>query len=198
MQENDQIKWTFMYLLEISDNYPESYWLEYDSKSFPDPLLLKEGQAVNISDFSDVHFKVKPKVSIEKVLKYDYLFSSGIDIISEKLAKILVSFNEKIVQLIPTKIEYKDILYDGFYIVNYLMVKNAFDLEKSECVPLIKLMPDGPKKYTKIVLVKSDKQSCIFRAKEDLFEIVATDDLVEKIENANIKGIQFVKEKSRF
>jgi len=135
-----------MHLLEISDNYPESYWLEYDSKSFPDPLLLKEGKAVDVAEFSNIYFKANPKVSIEKVLNYDYLFSSGHDIISEKLAEVLLSSNEKAVHLIPmipTKIKHKENLYDGFYIVNYLMVKNAFDREKCECVPLIKSMPDG-------------------------------------------------------
>jgi len=54
-------------------------------------------------------------------------------------------------------------------------------LEKCTQALVIKSMPDGPVKFTKIVLKKSEEQNLIFRAEEELLEIVATDYLVEKI-----------------
>jgi len=188
-----------VYLITISENYPERYWLDCDAKKFPDPLLLRTGQRVEEVQFSHLCFKVDPKVSIERILKYDYLFSGyGIDIISEKLAAILMASNKKAVQLIPTKIKQKETEYDGFYIINYLILRRAFDREKSTCKPLLEVMPNGPKKFTKIVLLPSEKGEAIFRAEEDFTKIVVTDSLAEKIHKAGIKGIELVKEEARF
>jgi len=187
-----------MYLIDISDSYPESYWLDYDAKKFPDPLLLKCGKAVDITEFSNVYLNANPKVSIERVLKYDYLFSSGPDIVSEKLAKILTKHNKKPIQLIPVKIKHRECFSGGFYMINYLSTKKSFDMERCECTPVIRTMPDGPKKFTRIVLLNTNENNSIFRAEEDFFEIVVTDDLAKKIKDSSIKGIKLVKEKTRF
>jgi len=106
--------------------------------------------------------------------------------------------NKNAVQLIPTKIKQKERFYDGFYIVNYLLVRRAFDGEKSICKPILDSIQGGPKKFTKIVLLPSKEGEAIFRAEEDFTKVVVTDDLAEKIYQAGIKGITLVKEETRF
>jgi len=187
-----------MYLIDISDSYPESYWLDYDAKKFPDPLLFKRGKAVDMTDFSHVYLSANPKASIERVLKYDYLFSNGPDVVSEKFAKILTESNKDSIQLIPAKIKHGKYFGGGFYIINYLITRKSFDMGRCEYSPVIRAMPDSPKKFTKISLLDSNETNLIFRAEEDFFEIIVTDDLAQKIKDSSIKGIKLVKEKSRF
>jgi len=187
-----------VYLIEISDSYPETYWLQYDAEIYPDALLLKKGRKVNAAEFSHACLDADPKASMERLLKYDYLFSVGPDLVSERLARILLSSKEESVQLIPTKIRQKEKLYQGYYIVNYLVAKESFDMEKCEWRPLLDSMPDGPRYFTKMVLSESEVEGSIFRSKENLSEIVVTDDFANKIKNAGIKGIKLIKEKTRF
>jgi len=187
-----------MYLIDISDSYPENYWLEYDSKKFPNPLLLKKGQPVDAEKFSNVYLYANSRASIKNLLTYDYLFSSGPDIISGKLAKLLISSKVEGTQLIPTKIKHIEMIYEGFYIINYTSIKKSFDVDKCKCVPIVKSMPNGPKKFTKIFLLDSPAGDFIFRAQESLSEVIVTNDLAKKIKNEGIKGIKLIKEKSRF
>jgi len=187
-----------MYLIDISDNYPESYWLEYDSQKFPDPLLLKIGKLVDPDKFSHAYLTANSRASIKKLMTYDYLFSSGPEIISEKLAKLLISSEVDAVQLIPTRIKHSESFYENYYIINYLSVKKSFDLDECEFSPIIKSMPNGPKKFTKISLLDSPRGNFIFRAEESLQEVAVTDDLAKIIKDEEIKGIKLIKEKTRF
>jgi len=187
-----------MYLIEISDDYPENYWLEYDSENYPDALLFKEGKLIDLNNLPTIYLNADSSASIKNLLSYDCLFSSGPELISERLAKILAPKENEMVQLVPVRIKHKKNIYEGFYIVNFLVIKKSFDMEKCERAPVIKSMPDGPKKFTKIVLLESDEENLIFRAEESLSEVVVTNDLAQKITSAKTKGIKLIKEKVRF
>lgn len=110
----------FMFLLEVSDHYPNNYWLEYDSEKYPDHLIFKSCSEVDVSSFPAIYLRADKKVSLERLNSYDYLFSSGPDLISDKLADIFIRRNlTDQIQTIPVTILCGDMEVKGFNIVIY-------------------------------------------------------------------------------
>lgn len=68
----------------------------------------------------------------------------------------------------------------------------AIDLKASTYVPLLKYMPDGPKKFTSIVLLEKEPHYKIFRAAEDEGKVMVSHDLKVELEREGVKGIKFV------
>ncbi|AYN96135.1 MULTISPECIES: hypothetical protein [unclassified Pseudomonas] len=186
-----------MYLIDIDEKYPNNYWLEYDTNIFPDSLSLKIGKPVNPNDFKDIYLSAKSNASIKNLTSYDYLFSNGPDVISKRLAKLLTNFSKDSIQLLETKIRHKGKFHEGFYIVNYLSIQEAFDMANCIYKPIIDFLPDGPKKFTKITLIDLQTEKSIFRCKECLSEVAISNDVAREIKESNIKGIQLLEKKLR-
>lgn len=74
-------------------------------------------------------------------------------------------------------------------------MESAFDLSERVYKPLIKSMPDGPKKFSKIVLLDRAPCSKIFRAIEGRSNIVPSDVLAVKLEGIPLKGVRFVSQR---
>ena len=63
------------FILSISDDYPESYWLKIKMLSGEDSGVFKEGVAV--SKDLKICFEGSKRVSTSKLLGYDFLYSDG-------------------------------------------------------------------------------------------------------------------------
>ncbi|WP_025026054.1 imm11 family protein [Caldalkalibacillus mannanilyticus] len=188
-----------MYLLEISEEYPNNYWLEYDHEKFPDHLIFKSGSEVDVSSFQEIYLRANKKVSLERLSSYDYLFSSGPDLISNKLADIFIRRNlANQIQTIPVTILCGDMEVKGFNIIIYKKCDTAIDMKASTYVPLLKYMPDGPKKFTSVVILEKEPHYKIFRAEENKDKVIVSHDLKVELEREGVKGIKFVKEKRCF
>ncbi|WP_254171095.1 MULTISPECIES: hypothetical protein [Pseudomonas] len=83
-------------------------------------------------------------------------------------------------------------VYNDYYAVNYLASESAFDMERCIYKPLIKSLPEGPKRYSKIVLQDIEPTHSIFRALESMSRIVVSDRTVELLQGKSVIGICFV------
>lgn len=185
-----------MKLLSPANDYPESYWFLYDHANSIDHLNFYECKKVKTPPHLP-QATLKYKVSIKTIRTYDYLFSDGPDIIGARLAKVIKECDLKYnLQLIPLEVTINGERYDDYFVINYLKCEAAFDLESSEWKPLIKSMPDGPKKFSKIVLFDKEPENLIFRATESNSHIVASDEAVNIFEANSVRGIEFLPGKS--
>lgn len=181
-----------MKLLSPANDYPENYWFLYDHENSVDHLNFYECKKVEISKRLP-RMTLKSKVSLKAIRMYDYLFSDGPDFISTKLAEVINSSSLKDdLQLIPLEVTINGDCYDDYFVINYLKAENAFDMSKSEYKPLIKSMPDGPKKFGKIALLDEDPESLMFRAAESNSHIVASDEVVAIFKENSVKGVDFL------
>lgn len=63
------------FILSISDDYPESYWLKIKMLSGEESGVFKDGVAV--SKDIKVCFEGSKRVSVSKLLSYDFFYSDG-------------------------------------------------------------------------------------------------------------------------
>lgn len=187
-----------MHILEISDSYPDNCWLEYEDSHTLGHMKFKSCTLLDLPDTEEIKFKASKKLLQEKLLSFDYLFSNGPDLISDRLANLLSSHIEKNeVQIFPAKILKDNETISGFNVINYLKCEPAIDLANSTYKPLLSSMPDGPRKFLHTVLLDRDPNSDIFRAAENIEEVMVSEKLRQLLEAHNIKGIKLIKEKKR-
>lgn len=181
-----------MKLLEPAENYPEKYWLSYDHEDCIDHLKFQEGQRI-VAEPLSVKFLLKNKVSLNSIRKYDYLFSDGPDVVSSRLANIFQEMNlMEDIQLVQASVMINGNWYDDYFAVNYMAVESAFDMEKSIFKPLIKSMPNGPKRFSNIVLSSAAPVHSVFRASESMSRIIVSDQVADFIKSKLVVGICFV------
>lgn len=178
------------YILCISEDYPESYWLKSKVLSGEDSSIFKEG--LPIKQVVTVRFESQKKISSSKLLAYDFFFSDGPNLISPRLYELMVKEDMSGVQFIDAELVVSGTSYTGYKIFNVVARSPAFDLESSESEPLLSYLPDGPRWYSKIVLAEDGKLSSdIVRAEEDIATIVVTARVKAIFEKNIIRGLQF-------
>lgn len=181
-----------MKLLEPAENYPERYWLSYDHEGCIDNLEFQEGRRI-VAEPLSVKFFLKNRVSLNSIRKYDYLFSDGPDVVSTRLANIFQEMNLMgEVQLVQASVMINGDWYEDYFAVNYMAVESAFDMEKSVFRSLVKSMPNGPKRFSKIVLSNVAPVHSVFRASESMSRIIVSDQVADFIKSKSVIGICFV------
>ena len=180
-----------MKILVSADNYPENHWIKYDHAHNVDYMEFSTGKKIH-GDVAPVIFNVKGRVSIASIKSYDYLFSDGPDVVSAHCARLLRDKCPEDIQLLPAKIKVNDEVAGEYFVLNVLNKDFAFDVKNCVYVPLIKTMPDGPKKFKKISLLNKVPAFDIFRASESRFYVVLSDRLAQNLEAESVKGIRFV------
>ena len=181
-----------MKLIEPVDNYPEKYWLSYDHVFSIDHLSFQECKLISGSDLP-VQLSLKKKVSLSAFRKYDYLFSDGPDIITSDLVNIFLGMGlEDEIQFVPARVVINGDVHNDYYAVNYLASESAFDMEECIYKPLIKSLPGGPKKFSRIVLQDIEPTHSIFRALESMSRIVVSNRVAESLQDKSVIGICFV------
>jgi len=177
------------FVLYISDDYPESYWLKAKVLTGEDPGIFKEG--VVVSDAVRVVFECSKKISIKKLLDYDFFYSDGPNLVSPRLHELMKREKISGVQFIDAELVLKGTVHAGYKIFNVIDASPAFDLSKSISEPLLSYLPNGPQWYSKIVL--SDKlnlSSDIVRAEEDNTTIVVNARVKSLFENNAVRGLE--------
>ncbi|WP_370387549.1 imm11 family protein [Snodgrassella alvi] len=170
-------------------NYPDSYWFQYISAAGEYYELL---QCKKIQSNKPVIFKLEKKVSEKRLLSYDIYFSDGPVFISPRLANLL-SNNQYFlhdVQLIEATIIVNGRSYSGYKVLNILRLISCIDMNKSEYVPLLESLPDGPKKFFEIVFKENiNEQFCMARCEESEGIIVISESLRQFFIKNKVKGI---------
>ena len=178
------------YILSISDDYPESYWLKAKVLSGEDSSIFKEGLVVTKSVI--VRFESAKRISAAKLLAYDFFFSDGPNLISPRLYELMIKEGISGVQFIDAGLIVSGVSYAGYKIFNVVTRSAVFDLEKSESEPLLSYLPDGARWYSKIVLAEgANLPSDIVRAEEEIATIVVAARVKTIFEKNNICGLQF-------
>lgn len=178
-----------MKFLLPGEGYPESHWIGYDHDKNINHLRLKECRKLISPE--RLHYSIKENISIGSFRKYDYLLSDGVDLLSESLADFLSSQAKDDIQLVPAIIMAGRLALEGYFALNCLSGFEAFDKIKSKSEPLIDDMPDGPRDFTKIILLDTEPPVRIFRDSETMANVIVSNDLAEKIEEKNFKGLRF-------
>ena len=170
-------------------NYANRYWFEYDSTVVANYKFI-ECKEIQIN--KPLVFKLKDKVSEKRLLSYDFYFSDGPVFISPRLANLL-SNNEDFlhdVQLIDATITVNGRSYSGYKVLNILRLISCIDMNKSEYIPLLESLPDGPKEFYKMVFKENiNEQFCMARCEESEGIIVISESLRQFFINNKVKGI---------
>lgn len=185
-----------MKMLVPVDNYPDKYWLSYDHEKNLDALEFRQCREVVPSNHELV-LRLKAKVSVSAFLKYDYFLSDGPSLASRRFAEIIKkSVFRDCIQFVPATVIIDGQIYAEFFLINYLRSEKAFDMEKCVYAPLLKSMPDGPKKFDKIVLLDKTPVNPIFRAEESKGHIVLSNEAATFLATNKVIGLGFVDSKS--
>jgi hypothetical protein len=178
------------FIVQISDTYPESYWFKSRVLTGQDSIELKTG--AEVTGKWALEFRLDKRVSLDGVLGFDFFFSDGPNFISPRLYDILVSSKISGLQFIDANIYIQGEEYKGFKVLNFTNKQAAFDAENSKYEPLLSYIPDGPKKYTDIVL-KEDISPAVdmFRAEEDFTVMLAVERVKLLFDSNQIVGVQF-------
>lgn len=178
------------YVVQISDAYPESYWFKCKVLTGQDPIALKTGAKVN-GDWV-LEFRLDKRVSVARVLGFDILFSDGPNFISPRLYDVLVGADVSGLQFIDARVYINEKEYKGYKVLNFVNKLAAFDEDKSKSEPLLSYIPDGPRKYTDIVLKESFSPVFdMFRAEEDFTIVLAVERVKLLFDSHQVLGVQF-------
>lgn len=178
------------FILTISDEYPEGYWLKMKMLSGQDSGIFKEGVVVD-NDIK-VCFEVAKRVSASRLLAYDFFFSDGPNLISPRLHELMSQENISGVQFVDADLVLDGESHAGYKILNVIGRSPAFNLRESVSEPLLSYMPDGPRWFSKIVLDdNADLSSDIVRAEEESATIVVVARVKSVFESNSIRGVQF-------
>lgn len=183
-----------MKILIPTSNYPEKYWLSYDHEKNIDHLEFLECRMIPASE-NNIKLSLKKKVGLKDFRKFDYLFSDGPDLVSLRLVDLINSSDfADDVQFVPCELLINGEAYSDYFIVNFLFAEPAFDMENSLYRPLIKSMPDGPKKFQHIKLLNRKPNRNMFRAAESNSHLVVSDEVAVYFRENSVVGVDFVSE----
>ncbi|WP_144936190.1 imm11 family protein [Pseudomonas alabamensis] len=178
------------YVLTISEDYPESYWLKMEILSAEDPIIFSGGAPIE-KDVK-VRFEAAKKVSTERLLAYDFFYADGAKLISPRLCELMMREDISGVQFIDAELVVGGRVQFGYKLLHITRIVPAFDLEKSFSRPLLNYIPEGPKWFEAIVL----KENCelpndIIRAEEQTTTIVVNSRVKSIFESNNVRGVSF-------
>lgn len=178
------------FILSISEDYPESYWLKIKMFSGGGSGIFKE--CLVVGEDIKVCFEAAKKVSASKLLSYDFLFSDGPNLISPRLYELMCQEGITGVQFVDAELVLGGVSHVGYKVFNVIDSSSAFDLQKSISEPLLSYMPDGPRWFSKIVLNdEAELSSDVVRAEEENATIIVSARVKSIFESNSVRGLQF-------
>lgn len=179
-----------IYELKISPDYPNSYWFEYEPGVVSNNDLI---QCKKIKSNNDFIFKVKGKISEKSLLSYNFCFSDGPVFISPRLVSLL-SNNKMFLrdaQLFDAVVVINNVSHLGYKVINVIRSLSCIDMERSDSQPILSYLPDGPKKFNKIVFKENlTEEFCIARCLEYKPCIVMSSALRDFFVENNVRGLE--------
>lgn len=176
------------YVWTISEKYPQSYWIKYDWEHNPDYLQFLNNKTINLLD-TDVVFGLSEKVSLNSSLKFDYIMSDAIPLISKRLAFLIIDNKIEDLQLIPANVYQGNNVVGEYSIPVFLSVIDCIDKKAS-------IFEKEIDDYTTTVFKPGslgNKKIVKAKGYEDGNPIVQ-ESFVSLCNQARIKGIDFHKE----
>ncbi|WP_338771745.1 DUF1629 domain-containing protein [Massilia sp. METH4] len=181
------------YVLSISDDYPESYWFNYDHGGSPNYLLFHAGKRFESLETPPV-FRLDRQIGDERLSRLDFLMSDGGDFVSLKFAELMRTVAAKDVQLIEADVYVAGKKLLGYHIANIAHLVECIDMKNSAYTPLFRSDPGGPIKFSRMEFVDDGlKSHTIVRCKEDPMTIVVSEQFVQACRSAGIKGVEFLR-----
>ncbi|MDV0597308.1 MULTISPECIES: imm11 family protein [unclassified Enterobacter] len=181
-----------MHKLRIASDYPDHYWFEYQH---PDVSGSAFSQCKSIETNEGYFFTLKSKVSEKALLAYDFYYSDGPIFISPRLAS-LISCHDVFrtdVQLIDATVSVNEIQHQGYKIINILREVSCIDMEASESQPILSYLPNGPRKFSKVVFQENVVENfSVARCSEYKSCIIVSNEFKKFLSNYDVKGIEFV------
>lgn len=177
------------YVWSITKNYPNSYWLKYDRENNPNGIMFLGNMSVNLPNESHVIFVLDEKVSLNSFLRYDYIMSDLVPLVSKRLASLITNSKNDDVQLIAADVYYRGGIIGEYYIPIFLNIIDCIDKNKS-------IFNQTIDEYTSISF-KPDSlgDKMIVKAKGlELWWPIVREDFVKICHDNRIKGIDFHKE----
>ena len=178
------------FILTISKDYPESYWLKMKMPSGRDRGMFKRGLVID--EKMELFFEAPKKASLSRLLSYDFFFSDGPNLISPRLYKLMEGEGVSGVQFLDASLILGEKSFPGYKVFNVVSISRALDLEKSVSEPLISTMPDGPRWFRKVVLDDDlELSSDIVRAEEEIANIIVKERVKIIFESHSVRGLRF-------
>lgn len=177
------------YVWCITNKYPNSYWLKYDRENNLDYLMFLGNVSVNIPNQSRIIFELNEKVSLNSFLRYDYVMSDAVPLISKKIASLIISSKNDDLQLIGADVYYRGKIIGEYYIPLFLRIVDCIDRNKS-------IFNQTIGDYTSISF-KPDSlgDKMIVKAKGlELWYPIVQESFVKICYKNKVKGIDFYKE----
>jgi hypothetical protein len=176
----------------ISEDYPGSYWFEYDRAVSPDHMLFLHGKPLDRLA-SRPTFRLDRSVSLRRLSTFDCLHSDGAIVVSARFADLLSAVAADDVQLFEADVYVRDVQIEGYKVPNISHLVPCLDMETADYEPLLSYLPDGPIRINKAAYVPASLgDRVVVRMLEDNTKIIAQRKLVAACEAARIKGIAFV------
>ncbi len=165
------------YIMTISNNYPNNYWLEHINKDIDNKL----------------HFNLNKKASKNNFLKYDYIVSDGPRLFSKKLYDIIKIHAPNDIQFLDA-----DVYQDNILIGKYF---SPIFLKELSCIDYTRSIQNEYKDFIQLAIENNSlKDHMIVYAMTDKGlreEIVVQYSIAEACRKAKIKGADFIKEPYR-
>lgn len=144
---------------------------------------------VNLPDESHVIFVLDEKVSLNSFLRYDYVMSDLVPLVSKRLASLVTNIKSDDVQLIAADVYYRGGIIGEYYIPIFLNIIDCIDKNKS-------IFNQTIGDYTSISFMPDSLgDKMIVKAKGlELWLPIVREDFVKICHDNRIKGIDFHKE----
>lgn len=177
------------YVWCITNKYPNSYWLKYDRKNNPDYLMFLGNTSVNLPNESRIIFELDEKASLNPFLRYDYVMSDAVPLISNKIASLISNSKNDDLQLIGADVYYHGKIIGEYYIPVFLNIIDCIDKSKSifnQTIDDYTLISFKPNSLGDKMIVKAKGL--------ELWYPIVQEDFVKICHENKIKGIDFHKE----
>ena len=178
-----------MFELKISPSYPNKYWFEYKHSNILASDFLKGAEFSREEHFD---FYLKNKVSENNLFSYDFYFSDGPLVISPRLASLLLDANDFLsgIQLLDATMHVNNVEHSGYKVLNVIDVISCIDMERSDSQPILSYLPNGPRKFNKIVFKNGISENfSLARCQEHSSSLVISQTFRDFLLNKNAKGI---------
>lgn len=145
--------------------------------------------SVNLPNESHVIFVLDEKVSLNSFLRYDYVMSDLVSLVSKRLASLIINSKNDDVQLIAADVYYRGGIIGEYYIPIFLNIIDCIDKNKSifnQTIGDYTLISFNPDSLGDKMIVKAKGL--------ELWWPIVREDFVKICHDNRIKGIDFHKE----
>lgn len=167
--------------------------LSYSHEASADSSLFNEGLPIENSDIN-LKYTIRSAASLNKLKKQHLISTTGPELVSHKLKKILQTIAPNELEFYETTILFKDTKIEGFSAINILNLLPCCNMEESE-YEVTNFDQNNPIYmflYTKLKNIAPNNVN-IFRCSEQPTLIIVNEKIKKACQREGIEGIAFYK-----